>query len=157
MGSSFIAYGIIMTIMLLVGQAWLRRTGRSQEFFDSLVITLWGIVNTFTEHRWGKPWAHNDIQHTSMGIVWWCSGLLGLWLSRRKGGVPKRNFVPGLVILLTGYAMVRMIFIFSKEGPGNDVANFFGPVCTSTTLTAFNHGALGVWLYTDGSWPDAHY
>jgi len=105
MGSSFIAYGIIMIIMLFVGQAWLRRTGRSQEFWDSGVIAVWGCINTFTEHRWGHSWAHNDIQHTSMGIVWWCAGLLGMWLSRGKGGVPKRNVIPGLVILLTGYAM----------------------------------------------------
>ncbi|KAA8911146.1 hypothetical protein FN846DRAFT_897785 [Sphaerosporella brunnea] len=105
MGSSFIAYGIIMTILLLVGQAWLRRTGRSQEFWDSLVIAVWGCVNTFTEHRWGENWNHGDIQHTSMGVVWWCAGLLGLWLSRGKDGEPKRNVVPALVIFLTGWAM----------------------------------------------------
>ncbi|EEP79541.1 conserved hypothetical protein [Uncinocarpus reesii 1704] len=105
MGSAFIAYGIVLTILLLVGQVWLRRTGRSQEFFDSLIIALWGCVNTFTEHRWGQPWRHNDMQHTSMGIIWWCAGLLGLWLSRRRNGRPRRNIFPGIVILLTGYAM----------------------------------------------------
>ena len=42
MGSSFIGYGIIMVIILFAGQAWLKRTGRSQEFWDSLVITIWG-------------------------------------------------------------------------------------------------------------------
>lgn len=105
MGSAFIGYGILLTILLLVGQAWLRRTGRSQEFFDSLIITAWGCVNTFTEHRWGGPWVHNDLQHTTMGIVWWCAGLLGLWLSRTRDGRPKRNLIPGIVILLTGYAM----------------------------------------------------
>lgn len=105
MGSAFIAYGVIMTILLLVGQAWLRSTGRSQEFFDSIVIAAWGCVNTFTEHRWGHPWVKNDLQHTSMGIVWWCAGLLGVWLSRSRNGRPKRNILPGLVILLTGWAM----------------------------------------------------
>ncbi|OQU97276.1 hypothetical protein CLAIMM_03230 [Cladophialophora immunda] len=105
MGSAFIAYGVIMTLLLLVGQAWLRRTGRSQEFFDSCVIAAWGCVNTFTEHRWGHPWVKNDLQHTSMGIVWWCAGLLGVWLSRSRNGRPKRNILPGLVILLTGWAM----------------------------------------------------
>ncbi|KAL2002602.1 hypothetical protein VTN02DRAFT_6412 [Thermoascus thermophilus] len=105
MGSAFIAYGILLTILLLVGQFWLRRTGRSQEFFDSLVIAAWGCVNTFTEHRWGHEWAHNDLQHTSMGIVWWCAGLLGIWLSRKRNGRPKRNLLPGIVILITGYAM----------------------------------------------------
>lgn len=105
MGSAFIAYGILLTILLLVGQLWLRRTGRSQEFYDSLVIALWGCVNTFTEHRWGQPWAHNDVQHTTMGIIWWCAGLLGMWLSRSRNGRPTRNLIPGIVILLTGWAM----------------------------------------------------
>lgn len=105
MGSAFIGYGIILTILLLVGQYWLRRTGRSQEFFDSMVIAAWGCVNTFTEHRWGHPWVHNDLQHTSMGIIWWCAGLVGIWLSRTRDGRPKRNIIPAIVILLTGYAM----------------------------------------------------
>jgi len=105
MGSAFIGYGIILTILLLVGQLWLRKTGRSQEFFDSLVIAAWGCVNTFTEHRWGGPWAGNDIQHTAMGVIWWCAGLVGIWLSRTRDGRPKRNLIPAIVILLTGWGM----------------------------------------------------
>lgn len=105
MGSAFIAYGIILTILLLVGQLWLRRSGRSQEFYDSLVIAAWGCVNTFTEHRWGTAWVKNDLQHTSMGIIWWCAGLVGIWLSRKRDGRPKRNLVPAIVILLTGWGM----------------------------------------------------
>lgn len=105
MGSAFIGYGIVLTILLLVGQHWLRRTGRSQEFFDSAVIAAWGCVNTFTEHRWGTAWVRNDLQHTSMGIIWWCAGLVGIWLSRKRSGAPKRNLIPGIVILLTGYGM----------------------------------------------------
>ncbi|KAK3328554.1 hypothetical protein B0T19DRAFT_194712 [Cercophora scortea] len=105
MGGAFIAYGIILTILLLVGQVWLRRTGRSQEFFDSVVIAAWGCVNTFTEHRWGTAWVRNDWQHTTMGIIWWCAGLAGVWLSRGRDGSPKRNFIPGFVLLMTGWAM----------------------------------------------------
>ncbi|KAL9640153.1 MAG: hypothetical protein Q9164_000421 [Protoblastenia rupestris] len=105
MGSAFIGYGIVLTIILLVGQLWLKRTGRSQEFFDSLLIAAWGFVNTFTEHRWGEAWRGNDLQHTSMGIVWWCAGLLGVWLSRKRDGRPKRNLFPALVIMLTGWGM----------------------------------------------------
>ncbi|KAL6712813.1 hypothetical protein ACLMJK_009654 [Lecanora helva] len=105
MGSAFIGYGIILTILLLVGQVWLRHSGRSQEFLDSLLIAAWGCVNTFTEHRWGGPWVKNDLQHTSMGIVWWCAGLLGVWLSRKRDGRPKRNLFPAMVIMLTGWGM----------------------------------------------------
>jgi hypothetical protein len=121
MGSAFVAYGILYTLVLLVGQLWLRRTGRSQEFFDSCAITAWGFVNTFTEHRWGHDWGGNDLQHTSMGIVWWSAGLLGMWLSWRRepvsggggGGIgvsegrrmPKRNLIPALVVMITGWAM----------------------------------------------------
>jgi hypothetical protein len=105
MGSAFIAYGILLTILLLVGQLWLRRTGRSQEFFDSAVIAAWGCVNTFTEHRWGTAWVRNDWQHTTMGVIWWAAGLAGVWLSRGRDGQPKRNFIPGFVLLMTGWAM----------------------------------------------------
>lgn len=105
MGSAFVGYGIIMTILMLAGQAWLKRAGRSQEFFDSSLIAAWGCVNTFTEHRWGGAWVHNDIQHTTMGIIWWCAGLLGMYLSRKRNGRPQRNLIPGFVIFITGWAM----------------------------------------------------
>lgn len=41
MGSGFIAYAIMMTLILLVGEQWIRRIGKSPEFFDSWVITVW--------------------------------------------------------------------------------------------------------------------
>ncbi len=49
MGSGFIAYSIMMTIILLVGEQWIRRSGRSPEFFDSIVITLWVRVIYLSE------------------------------------------------------------------------------------------------------------
>ncbi|KAI5287144.1 hypothetical protein KEM52_001725, partial [Ascosphaera acerosa] len=105
MGSAFVAYGIALTVLLLAGQFWLRRTGRSQEFFDSAVIAAWGCFNTFTEHRWGTKWVKNDLQHTTMGIVWWAAGLTGMFLSRKRNGQPKRNLIPAIVVALTGWAM----------------------------------------------------
>lgn len=105
MGSAFIGYGTLMIIIMLAGQVWLQRVRKSPEFFDSVVIAAWGCVNTFTEHRWGNPWVANDVQHTTMGVVWWCAGLAGIWLSKKRNGSPKRNFVPGFVIFLTGWAM----------------------------------------------------
>ncbi|KAH9926980.1 uncharacterized protein B0H18DRAFT_1004819 [Fomitopsis serialis] len=100
MGSGFIAYGIILAILLLVGETWIRRSGRSPEWWDSWVITLWGIVNTFTEHH-GSGWSVKDMQHTILGVLWWTGGALGIFLSRNN----QRSVVPSLIIILTGWAM----------------------------------------------------
>ena len=106
MGSSFIAYGFILAIMLYYGDDILNRQGKSQEFYDSCMITAWGIVNTFTEHRWGQSWSHGDYQHTSMGIIWWCAGMVGILLSRNwSTGEPRRNHIPAMVLVFTGWAM----------------------------------------------------
>jgi hypothetical protein len=68
MGSSFIAYAILLLIVMLFGQDWLRKHNFSQEYLDSWALLVWGayhlapchgptrglertgIVNTFTEH-----------------------------------------------------------------------------------------------------------
>ena len=49
MGSGFIAYGIIMAILLLAGQAWLVRSGRSPEWWDSWIILLWVCCMQFID------------------------------------------------------------------------------------------------------------
>lgn len=108
MGSAFIFYGFVLAWVLVI--PWIRKhslsagnAAKSQEFWDSSLMCLWGIVNTFTEHRWGRePWSHGDYQHTAMGIIWWCGGLLGMWLSRKNG---QRSLVPAILLIFTGYAM----------------------------------------------------
>lgn len=107
MGSSFVGYGFLLAWVLVV--PWIRNhrrlnpNGKSQEFWDSSLMCLWGIVNTFTEHRWGREgWSHGDYQHTAMGIIWWCGGMLGMWLSRRNN---VRSVVPAVLLIYTGYAM----------------------------------------------------
>ncbi|GMM38618.1 Ytp1 protein [Saccharomycopsis crataegensis] len=101
MGSAFIFYGFVMLLWLMI--PWFRnqKTRYPPEFWDSIVISVWGCVNTFTEHRPWEPWSHGDYQHTAMGIIWWCMGLVGIYLS--KDG--HRSFVPGLIIAITGWAM----------------------------------------------------
>jgi hypothetical protein len=39
-----------------------------------------------------------------IGIIWFCAGILGVFLSSRKGR-PQRNVIPAIVIILTGWAM----------------------------------------------------
>lgn len=106
MGSSFIGYGFVLFMVLVV--PWLRKrtSGRPQEFYDSIVMCAWGIVNTFTEHRWGRePWSMGDYDHTSMGIVWACGGFLGIWLSRNQ----HRSFIPAALLIWTGWSMSQHV------------------------------------------------
>ncbi|GEM09740.1 integral membrane protein [Rhodotorula toruloides] len=123
MGSSFIAYAMILLLMLRVGAGFLARNKLSQEYLDSWVIMLWGIINTFTEHDFlsAHPtgWSHEDMQHTSLGVLWWAGGALGIWLGRKQ----RRNIVPALIIGMTGYAMAHhgQHLQFSE-----DVHKFFG-------------------------------
>ncbi|ANZ75081.1 BA75_02905T0 [Komagataella pastoris] len=120
MGSSFIWYGFILLLVLVIPWLRLRETGYSQEFFDSLLMTAWGCVNTFTEHRWGREaWSHGDYQHTSMGIIWWCGGLLGLWLTRNG----ERSYIPALLLMFTGYGMAEHV---QKLQISTKVHAFFG-------------------------------
>ncbi|GAA6003801.1 Ytp1p [Rhodotorula paludigena] len=107
MGSAFIAYAVILIMMMRVGAGFLRRKQMSQEYLDSWVIMLWGIVNTFTEHNFLSPhptgWSHKDMQHVSLGVLWWAGGALGIWIGRNG----KRNVVPAVIIGMTGYAMAN--------------------------------------------------
>jgi len=41
MGGGFIAYGVILAILLLVGEVWVRKSGRSPDWWDSWVILVW--------------------------------------------------------------------------------------------------------------------
>lgn len=114
MGLAFVGYSAVLLWVLLM--PWIRKRhlqnnqldgpnqtpGYSQEFFDSTLMCVWGIVNTFTEHRWGtEDWSMGDYQHTAMGIIWWAGGLVGMFLSR--GG--RRSFIPALLLIFTGYLM----------------------------------------------------
>ena len=55
-----------MLIISHFGRDWLARRGQSQEYLDSWVIMLFGIVNTFALHhdKWNENWSHKDMQHT---------------------------------------------------------------------------------------------
>jgi hypothetical protein len=59
--NTFIGYGICLTILLLVGQYWLRRTGRSQEFFDSLIIAAYTVPD--------EGGAHDEMGQTLTEVI----------------------------------------------------------------------------------------
>lgn len=102
MGSAFVLYGFVYSLVLVIPWLRLSQASFSQDHIDSWVMCLWGIVNTFTEHRWNREgWSMSDYQHTIMGIIWWCGGILGIFLSRNG----RRTFVPSLIIIFTGWAM----------------------------------------------------
>ncbi|KAJ1308537.1 hypothetical protein OPQ81_004238 [Rhizoctonia solani] len=116
MGSAFIGYGVLLAVVLLAGggRVWYGKrwrdggkgekvvSPRSQEWWDGWVIMLWGIVNTFTEHHGSlTKWSHKDMQHTTLGVIWWAGGALAIFLARNG----KRTVVPALIIIMTGWAM----------------------------------------------------
>ncbi|KAH9968448.1 hypothetical protein BGW80DRAFT_1254448 [Lactifluus volemus] len=99
-GGSFTAYGVILAILLLVGEMWIRRSGRSPDWWDSWVIVFWCnaslLVNTLLRHPGGPwdPWLVEDMQHTTIGILWWC-------------GVSSASIFPGII------RQVLSLFTFS--------------------------------------------
>ncbi|KAI8452166.1 hypothetical protein BY996DRAFT_4584919, partial [Phakopsora pachyrhizi] len=103
MGSAFIGYGLTLMLMIQYGQSWLRRHKTSQDHLDCWVITVWGVVNTFTEHgvffSAGWKWSHKDMQHTALGAFWALTGLLGIYQSRNA----RRSIVPGLIVMISGW------------------------------------------------------
>lgn len=149
MGSGFIAYGTVMAILLLAGESWVRRSGRSPDWWDSWVIMLWGIVNTFTEHR-GTHWSVKDMQHTILGVLWWAGGILGIFLSRNN----QRSVVPALIIILTGWAMsdhTQALMLSTK------VHAIFGYTLMSAGLARIIELCFVAPKYTqDGADGDAH-
>lgn len=132
MGSSFIMYGFVLSLVLIV--PWIRchpdPEAKSQDFYDSCLMWLWGLVNTFTEHRWGKePWSHGDFLHTFLGLIWWAGASAALFITRSGG---KRTLIPSLLLMFTAYAM-------KEHGQHQEISvkvhTFFGMALASAGLT----------------------
>ncbi|KAJ1764787.1 hypothetical protein LPJ77_005071 [Coemansia sp. RSA 2523] len=107
MGSSFLAYGIWLLLLVRLATPWLARFGRSPELYDSAMIMVWGLFNTFTEHGFieeAHGWSHKDLQHTSLGVIWFCGGLLSTYMLR-KAGPSDRSMFPAIILIFTGCAM----------------------------------------------------
>ncbi|GAA5820022.1 hypothetical protein JCM11251_005450 [Rhodosporidiobolus azoricus] len=94
-GSIFFFYGLLTFARYLgafssLGWAWNRHPSRNNsiwtaEFVESLVIFVYGSTNTWLE-RLGKTgaWSVKDVQHTSIAILFWAAGALGMLLESRS-------------------------------------------------------------------------
>ncbi|GAA5886020.1 hypothetical protein JCM6882_004235 [Rhodosporidiobolus microsporus] len=94
-GSIFFGYGILTFARYLgafssLGWAWNRHPSKNNsiwtaEFVESLVIFVYGSTNTWME-RFGKTgaWSVKDVQHTSIAILFWAAGALGMLLESRS-------------------------------------------------------------------------
>ncbi|GAA6042128.1 hypothetical protein JCM8097_003122 [Rhodosporidiobolus ruineniae] len=93
-GSIFVWYGFLTFARYLgayssLGWAWNRHPSKNDsiwtaEFVESLVIFVYGATNTWLE-RLGKTgaWSIKDVQHTSIAILFWAAGALGMLLESR--------------------------------------------------------------------------
>ncbi|BGP40161.1 hypothetical protein JCM10449v2_004119 [Rhodotorula kratochvilovae] len=93
-GSIFVWYGLLTFARYCgafssLGWAWNRHPAKNNslwtaEFVESAVITFYGSTNTWLE-RLGKTgaWSIKDVQHTSIAILFWAGGALGMLLESR--------------------------------------------------------------------------
>lgn len=133
MGSAFIGYGVLLLLALALGgwAAWIAERGVSQEWIDSWVIMLWGIVRRVlflvvdliprrsihlpctaagagatrtcsmcTQPARGVLIALLTSPCSSLGVLWWAGGALGILLSSkgRRSVVPALLYVPMRVL-----------------------------------------------------------
>lgn len=104
-GLAFLAHGTFWLIIMEKGQSWVKRSGRSIDFYDACHLLAWGVINTFTEHMWGQEWTAEDLEHTAMGIMWWCAGMVFLLQTWKKSSQQhsKRSPLGGVIFVLTGW------------------------------------------------------
>ncbi|KAG8730656.1 hypothetical protein FRC11_006190 [Ceratobasidium sp. 423] len=160
MGSAFIGYGVLLAVVLLAGggRVWYGKrwrdggkgekvvSPRSQEWWDGWVIMLWGIVNTFTEHHGPlTKWSHKDMQHTTMGVIWWAGGALAIFLARNG----KRTVVPALMQHYRDW----LGDVFPQPSNGNQYQGWLtcNPILVAHQLTPVKvHAMFGIVLMSAG-------
>ncbi|KAF9431040.1 hypothetical protein BGZ94_000039 [Podila epigama] len=105
MGSSFWWYGGIYIAYLVGSFPGVTRP----EWYESVVMTVWGVINFSILHQWGTRWSHADLQHTSLGLLWVGGGVLSMILESKYSPLAsfmiRKNPLPALLIVLTGFAM----------------------------------------------------
>lgn len=103
MGSFFIflgSWGLFQTVGLLKSTTW------SRDRVTSIIILIFGFINTLTTHRWGYSWSHRDFQHVSSGLMWIAAGLLCCMVEFKCKAYFQSNPVPALTLFLEGVQMI---------------------------------------------------
>ncbi|KIW94093.1 uncharacterized protein Z519_05409 [Cladophialophora bantiana CBS 173.52] len=100
MGSIMVGTGIILVIITIDGERWIRKTGRSLDFYACGTIAASGCGNALFEHIPGSEWNHREYSHVAFGVFWWIAGIVGLWQTRKPD---QRTPIPGVVFLVTGW------------------------------------------------------
>jgi len=150
MGSSFIAYGAVLSIMLLLGQSWLMRRNKSQEFFDSVVIAAWGYISnlrlSIDSLDWSIPLLNIDgdrIGHTKTSNI-------PLWVLCCENRINRRYYLvlrrySGHISLVSkGQAPTKC---HSRSDHRLDWL-VYGFSCSRTRV--FHQHARCIWAYSDG-------
>ncbi|KAG0343670.1 hypothetical protein BG004_005098 [Podila humilis] len=123
MGSSFWWYGGIYVAYLIGSFPGVTRP----EWYESVVMTVWGVINFSILHQWGTRWSHADLQHTSLGLLWVGGGVLSLLIESKFNPLAqfsiRKNPIPAILIILTGFAMGQhsQYYVFATT-----IHTFFG-------------------------------
>ncbi|KAJ2520205.1 hypothetical protein GGI11_002353 [Coemansia sp. RSA 2049] len=111
-GSALIAGGITLLFFLRLYGAAMLEVRRPPELFISIIMTIVGVIGTFTEHNFFQSsanaedsWSHKDLQHTFIGISWFAGGLLSIFMSW-NAHPRNRTPIPSLIFIATGIAMI---------------------------------------------------
>ncbi|KAI9323218.1 hypothetical protein BX666DRAFT_2116870 [Dichotomocladium elegans] len=102
-GSGFLWYGSAILLHLL--NAFSLPRASTPEYYESLILTLWGIVCLVMSDL---PILGSDWHALNMGLLWFAGGVFSIVLSMQTWlpSVRERNIINPLVVCLTGRAII---------------------------------------------------
>ncbi|KAJ1678090.1 hypothetical protein EV182_004799 [Spiromyces aspiralis] len=115
MGSSFVAYAVYILLVLRLVGPWLRKFGRSPEFYDSCVIMLWGCFNTFTEHGFIEKanGARSDVRSMFPSLILAFTGIAMGAHEQSSEFSTRVHFLFGMSLVLTAITRCLELLLIS--------------------------------------------
>ncbi|KAI0339545.1 hypothetical protein BDW22DRAFT_1361074 [Trametopsis cervina] len=104
-GSGLLAYGIVLAIVILSGEAWIVRSSESPEWWESWVVLAGGVVNLGL--------AVEDRAFLVPGVLWLLAGAASLFFAKDNN----RTAMPSIVIIVTAWTCTQHgqeLAIYSK-------------------------------------------